>query len=151
MTELRQRSPRVHDAAHLKFVRGKPCCVCGSMRNVEAAHIRLACPARGKLPTGMQEKADDRWVTSLCAYHHRTGIAAQHKISEARFWFEIHGRNPFEIAERLWKESGGADRALQLKPAKKQRATKPRDRAAPKRAFPQGRKIQSRPFEKRPV
>jgi hypothetical protein len=151
MTDLRQRSPRLHDAAHLKFVREQPCCVCGSRRNIEAAHIRLACPARGKLPTGMQEKPDDRWTTPLCAYHHRTGIAAQHNCGEALFWFEIHGRDPFEIAERLWKESGGAERALQPKPVRKPRAIKVQHLHAPKRPFPKGRKLQSRGFEKRAI
>lgn len=154
---LRQRTPRVRDDAHLKFVRSQPCCVCGSTRAVEAAHIRMSCPTRGKPSTGMQEKPDDRWSCSLCAYHHRTGIAAQHKLSERIFWFEIHGRNPFEIAERLWIASGGAARALEPKPARKPRKIQPRDRTSPKRkiqsrpTFSAGRKLQGRGFEKRPA
>jgi hypothetical protein len=67
------------------------------------------------------------------------------------FWFEIHGRDPFEIAERLWKESGGAERALQPKPVRKQRAIKVQHLHAPKRPFPKGRKLQSRAFEKRAI
>lgn len=156
---LRQRAPRQHDEKHLAFIRLQPCCVCGSMRNVEAAHVRMGCLAIGKDSTGLQEKPSDCWTVSLCAYHHRTGILAQHKISEERFWFEVHGRNPFEIAARLWTESGGAARALEPKPVKRPRKIKPRDRNAPKRkiparelqsrsTWPQGRKLQSREFRR---
>lgn len=163
---LRQREPRIRDSAHLAFVRAAGCVVCpkGVNRPAEAAHIRMARDAIGKPPTGMQEKPGDNWTCGLCAYHHRTGILAQHKISEADFW-KLHGRNPFEIAASLWIESGGAaratERAANPKPVKP-RKIKPRDRTKPRRqiparelqsrsAFPVGRKMQSRNgFEKRP-
>lgn len=148
MKELRQRKPRERDPKHLAFVRAQPCCVCGSVRMVEAAHVRMSCPNRGKSETGMQEKPDDKWTVSLCAYHHRTGIAAQHVLGERTFWFHVHGRNPFEIAELLWIASGGAARALLPKPIRKPREIKPEHRPAPKRAFPKGRKLQSRGFSK---
>ncbi|MBR1193206.1 DUF968 domain-containing protein [Bradyrhizobium sp. AUGA SZCCT0160] len=147
---LRQRSPRQRDEKHLAFVRAKPCCVCGSARNVEAAHIRMACPARGKPPTGMQEKPDDRWSTPLCNYHHQSGIMAQHKIGEQAFWFEVHGRNPFDIAERLWIESGGAERALKPKLVLRVVRTAPRKPPEQRRKIPAGRPLQSRGFERRP-
>jgi hypothetical protein len=139
---LRQRHPRQEDEKHLAFVRAQPCCICGSTRNVEAAHLKMRKPEIGKEMPGMSEKADDRFVTALCRYHHRTGILAQHSpnMTEQRFWFEIHGRDPFEIAERLWIESGGPARAVQP-------TTKARKRKS--RPFPQGRKLQSRGFEKR--
>lgn len=149
---LRQRSPRQRDEKHLALVRAQPCCVCGKTTTVEAAHIRIACPARGKLPTGMQEKPDDKWTTPLCNYHHQSGILAQHKIGEQEFWFEIHGRNPFEIAERLWIESGGAERALQPPRAKRERKTAQRKPRELRAKIPAGRslksnsKIASRPF-----
>jgi hypothetical protein len=153
---LRQRHPRERDQKHIDYVNKLPCCVCGSTRNVEAAHLKLRLPEIGKEMPGMAMKADDRFVTPLCHYHHLSGILAQHRVGEHRFWFEIHGRNPFEIAARLWIESGGAARALEPKPAKRPRKIKARDRDAPKRKiqsrqnFPQGRKIQPRGFEKRP-
>lgn len=143
MADLRQRHPRREDAKHLAFVRSLPCCVCRSTRNVEAAHIRMACPARGKEPTGMQEKPDDRWTTPLCNYHHQSGILAQHKVGEQEFWFEIHGRNPFDIAERLWVESGGAERALQPK-RKRERQVAPRKPREERRKVAAGRPLQSR-------
>jgi hypothetical protein len=157
---LRQREPRYRDQAHIDYVNKLPCCVCGSTRNVEAAHLRLANPSLNKRETGKAEKPHDFWVTPLCHYHHQSGILAQHKIGEKRFWFEVHGRNPFEIAARLWIESGGAARALEPKPVKRPRKIKARNRTTPKRkipgrelksrsAFPQGRKMQSRGFEVR--
>jgi hypothetical protein len=81
---------------------------------------------------------------------HRDRRPAQN-VGERIFWFHIHGRDPFEIAERLWKESGGAERALQPKPVRKPRAIKVQHLHAPKRPFPKGRKLQSRGFEKRAI
>jgi hypothetical protein len=144
---LRQRQPRQRDEMHLRYVRAQPCCVCGSTRNVEAAHLKLRKPEIGKDMPGMSEKADDRFTTPLCHYHHQSSILSQHKVGEKVFWFEIHGRNPFEIAERLWIESGGAARAQEPKPAKQPRKIKARDRSAPKRKIP-SREIQSRGFER---
>ncbi len=155
---LRQRQPRHRDDKHLVFVRLSGCCVCRKVTNrpIEAAHVRMGCVAIGKPSTGMQEKPGDQWTIGLCDYHHRTGTLAQHKISEREFWFEIHGRNPFEIAARLWIESGGAARALEPKPAKRERkikVRKPKEQRAKiqgRSQFPVGRKIQSRGFERRP-
>lgn len=114
--------------------------------------------------TGMGRKPHDFFVTPLCAYHHRIGIASQHARGEREFW-EFTGLNPFEIAERLWIASGGAARAAERaqnpKPVKP-RKIKPRDRTKPKRqilarpamqsrsTWATGRKMQSRnTFEKR--
>lgn len=125
MRPLEQRKPRVRDNAHLKYVREQACCVCGSRRYVEAAHLRMACAAIGKPETGMQEKPSDRWVTPLCRYHHRTGIDAQHKMGERDFW-TLRGINPFELATRLFIESGGYARSIEKKDAARVKMIKPR-------------------------
>lgn len=154
---LRQRRPRDRDQKHINYVNKLPCCVCGSTRNVEAAHLKMRLPEIGKEMPGMAQKADDRFVTPLCHYHHQSGILAQHRIGEQRFWFEVHGRNPFEICARLWIESGGAARALEPKPAKRPRPVvdrKPKEQRAKIRSrseFPKGRSLQSRGFERRSV
>jgi hypothetical protein len=159
MTQLRQRHPREHDQKHINYVNKLPCCVCGSTRDVEAAHLKMRKPEIGKDMPGMQMKADDRFVTPLCHYHHQSGILAQHRIGEERFWFEVHGRNPFEICDRLWIDSGGAARAAErdanpqpVKP-RKVKARKPaeqRGKIQGRATFPQGRKLQSRnTFERR--
>lgn len=153
---LRQREPQTVDAAHLKFIREQPCCIPYCKRRAEAAHIRMSCILIGKRETGRGERPSDCYVTPLCPYHHRTGADSQHANNEAEWWSRT-GINPFEIAARLWIESGGAARALEPKPAKRLRKIKARDRDAPKRkiqgrklksraTFPPGRKMQSRGF-----
>ncbi|TXH85502.1 MAG: hypothetical protein E6Q77_00310 [Rhizobium sp.] len=149
MTQLRQRAPRQRDQKHIDYVNKLPCCVCGSTRNVEAAHLKMRLPEIGKESPGLQQKADDRWVTPLCHYHHQSGIQAQHKVGEKRFWFEIHGRNPFEIASRLWVESGGEERAAVPKPVKA-RKVRPRKPRGKRRPVPPSRPMQSRNSFARP-
>lgn len=149
------RHPRQEDQAHLAFVRTQPCCVCKHFGPSEAAHIRMACSARGKRPTGMQEKPDDKWSTPLCPYHHRIGIGSQHSMGEADFWIMV-GLDPFAIALELWKRSGGEARVAlpqAVKPPRPIKARKPREKRA---KIGSGRKLQSNPviqsrgFDKRP-
>ena len=159
---LRQREPRIEDAAHLKFIRLQPCCIPYCKRQAEAAHIRFACLEIDKRETGRGERPSDCYATPLCPYHHRIGIDSQHASNEAAWWART-GLNPFEIAARLWIESGGATRAAERvqnpKPVKP-RKIKLRNRTAPKReipgralqsrsTFPPGRKLTGRGFEKR--
>lgn len=146
---LRQREPRKKDAAHLAFVRSQPCCVCGTSRNIEAAHIRMPCPARGKEPTGMQQKPDDKWTVPLCAYHHRTGTLAQHKIGEQEFW-TLRGIDPFAIALDLWAKSGGADR--EAAPARKSSPRQPKAKQKPRvRMTIPGRRFDGTPIPSRRI
>jgi hypothetical protein len=145
MTELRQRDPRREDAQHLAFVRSQPCSIGHCPRPSEAAHIRYACLAIGKDPTGYGEKPHDKWTTPLCGYHHRTGTLAQHKMGEKDFW-ELMGLNPFAIAARLWVESGAAARELLPERAKRERKVRPRDPAKPRRKMQSNPVLQSRGF-----
>lgn len=151
---LRQRAPRVHDAAHLAFVRTRPCCIKHCNRQAEAAHVRMACLAIGKEYTGKAEKPSDCWTVPLCPYHHRTGINSQHSMAEEAFW-QMVGLNPFQIAVDLWKQSGGEERAAQPKPAKKPRRIRPRSAPERRRKIQASRplksnsNIHSRKFEKR--
>lgn len=138
------RDPRQQDETHLAFVRKQPCCVCGSRREIEAAHIRYACNAVGKRPTGMGEKPHDRWTVSLCAYHHRTGIDSQHNNNEREWWI-MRGLNPFTIAAELWKASGGEDRAATPKPVKQPRKIKSRQPRDKRKKIPAGRPLKSNP------
>jgi hypothetical protein len=67
---------------------------------VQAAHIRMACPERGKRETGKAEKPSDCYSTPLCARCH---LGDQHTGGEAKFWRRV-GIDPFEIAEKLYAE-----------------------------------------------
>jgi hypothetical protein len=149
VTELRQREPRRHDAAHLAYVRAQPCSIKHCPRPSEAAHIRMACIAIGKEPTGLGEKPHDKWTVGLCDYHHRTGTLAQHKMGEQDFW-QLMGVNPFAIAARLWIESGGAARELLPERPKRERKVRPRDLSKPRRKIQSNPTIKSAGFTDRP-
>lgn len=105
-TKARPKSPkadrgRERDAGYLAFLRRQPCvCGCGRPAPSDAAHIRMASPERGKLPTGMQVKPSDRFAVPLNRECHER----QHSMSEARFWSE-RGLDPFVIADRLYAQS----------------------------------------------
>uniref|UniRef100_A0A2A4YRR0 Uncharacterized protein n=1 Tax=OCS116 cluster bacterium TaxID=2030921 RepID=A0A2A4YRR0_9PROT len=47
--------------------------------------------------TGMQEKPHDKWTVPLCAWCHREGPNAQHKMNECKFWKE-RNIDPVETA-----------------------------------------------------
>lgn len=62
--------------AHRAWVRRHRCCVTRCFRiPIECAHVR------GGTDGGMALKPSDRWVISLCRYHH----CEQHRIGENAF------------------------------------------------------------------
>lgn len=81
-----KREQRWRSQAHTTWVRGFACCVCGSMTNIEAAHVRLGSN------TGMGQKPDDWRTVPLCAGLHsdiddQLGCHnRQHITGEATFW-----------------------------------------------------------------
>ena len=95
------RRPRRFHQEHLRFIRTLPCCVCGTRKFVEAAHVRMASAIHGKRETGIGEKPSDEWSVPLCARHHQEDQEAQHRIGEAAFWSK-HGIDPFALALALW-------------------------------------------------
>ena len=93
---------RERDNGYLAFLRRQPCSCCGRAAPSDAAHIRMASPERGKLPTGMQVKPSDHFAVSL----NRECHSVQHSMSEARFWSERR-LDPFAIADRLFANYQG--------------------------------------------
>lgn len=108
-SDLRQRQPRVECKAFLDFVRRRRCCVCGENPPSQAAHLRAGCPERGKRPTGLGERPDDRWAVPLCARCHLDGAGAQHRSGEERFWRRVN-IDPFAAAAALYEEFEGGRR-----------------------------------------
>jgi len=96
----KQKSARVHDDAHLRWLRTLPCIVSGK-RPVEAAHIRFGSLAYGKFPTGGGEKPSDKWAVPLHPDLHRE----QHSGNEELFWAK-RGLDPLAIASALFMNSG---------------------------------------------
>jgi hypothetical protein len=86
--------------------RSLACLICGTRRNVQAAHIRAGSPAYGKRSTGAGEKSSDMWTLPLCADHHQS----QHCLSEMYFW-KSHNIDPFAVALALFAASGDDEAA----------------------------------------
>lgn len=111
----KHRKPADPDARrlkdHLSLIHVLPCCVCGSRERVEAAHLRMADISRGKEYTAKGKKPSHKWITPLCAAHHREGPGAQHSMSEKAFW-EIHEIDPIELCQRLWDATGDVEAML---------------------------------------
>lgn len=145
MSELRQRDPRQEDAKHLAFVRTKECCLPFCHREAEAAHLRMGNLSIGKEPAGKGEKPHDKFTVPLCPYHHRIGIDCQHNSNEKEWW-ELRGIDPWKIAASLWIESGGAERALQPKPAPRPRKIKERKPPEQRAKIRASQPLQSRGF-----
>lgn len=101
-----KRRPRDKNEDHLKFLRRLPCAACGTRRNIEAAHIRMASPVHGKRETGKGEKPSDMWTLPLCRVHHKE----QHAIGEAEFWKMLR-LNPCDLALALKGCTGDDDLA----------------------------------------
>lgn len=80
------RNPR-----YLARIRSLPCVICGSRRNVEAAHTGQH---------GMGRKSADKTAVPLCARHHRTGEDSYHSLG-ARAFQRHHSVDLAEIAAFL--------------------------------------------------
>ena len=96
-----QKRPRVHDHAHLAFIRTLKCCICGKP-DPDAAHIRSANALYGKRETGGQEKASDKWTVPLCRLHHHD----QHSAGNELVWWASQKIDPFGLALALHHASG---------------------------------------------
>lgn len=106
---MRQRLFRVHDDAHLNFIRSLPCVCCGNDIQTEAAHLRSINRKYGKDITGGQRKPSDRWALPLCSACH----SEQHRGNEEAFW-EKRGINPFILALSLHAASGDPELAHEV-------------------------------------
>jgi hypothetical protein len=106
LSSSRRKRPRIENKNHLAFIRSLPCVVCGTRRNVEAAHVRMGNPLYGKSQAGMQEKSDDRWTVSLCPRHHDE----QHGMNEADFWMALD-IDPLRLGLALFDSTGDQERA----------------------------------------
>jgi hypothetical protein len=95
--------PRRRNKAHLKFVAGQPCLLCGR-RPADPHHLRFA--QAGAL--GL--KVSDEYTVPLCRTHHRQ----LHQAGNERHWWQANGRDvdPLAIAKDLWERSKKGNGAL---------------------------------------
>lgn len=138
---VRQKQPRIECPAFLAFVRRHPCCACGRPPRSQAAHIRMGCIDIGKRPTGIAEKPSDRWAVPLCAGCHLDNPDAQHRVGEPEFWKRV-GKNPFEIAAKLYAEFEAAHPQTE-QPRKQRQANAKPQKAPSKRPKAPSRPIKS--------
>jgi hypothetical protein len=75
-THITRKPAPAHDWKYLAFVRTHPCCACGRMRWVEAAHTG---------PHGLGQKAPDRDAVPLCVRCHRTETECLGLIGPGKF------------------------------------------------------------------
>jgi hypothetical protein len=94
---------RFRDKAHLTFVAGEPCIVCGK-RPVDPHHVRFA------QKQSLSRKVSDEFTVPLCRSHHR----ALHRSGSEYLWWENVGIDPLKAASKLWKETRAS---RELRPA----------------------------------
>lgn len=94
----------IRSEKHKAFIRELPCAVGGKgcYGPIEAAHVRMGSDG------GVGMKPSDCYIVPLCNKHH----AAQHTTSEMNFWIRKCNRDPHDLAELLWVESGNTREAI---------------------------------------
>lgn len=116
-----RRSRRWRSQAHTAHVRDFACAMCGSMTNIEAAHVRMGSGA------GLGEKPDDWRTAPLCAgpFSNADGQLGchnrQHVIGEPTFWKQYaqkHGQTVDQLLEALIEAS---PRRAQIRQAMRER------------------------------
>ena len=85
---------RLRDKAHLQYVAGQPCLICGR-QPADPHHLRFAQPRAIGL------KVSDEFTVPLCRSHHRN----LHQSSNERRWWENFRIDPMLIAGKLWDET----------------------------------------------
>jgi hypothetical protein len=105
LTSTRRKHPRIENRNHRSFVGKLPCVVCGTRRNIEAAHVKMGNPLYGK-EAGGTLRPDDSFIVPLCAAHHDE----QHSMSEADFWMAL-AIDPLRLALALFDSTGDEERA----------------------------------------
>jgi hypothetical protein len=91
---LLPKQRRLRVPAHLAYVRGEPCLICGR-QPCDAHHLRFT------QPRAMAKKVSDEFTVPLCRRHHDL----LHRDPDEAEWWAAHGVDPIEAAEQLWKES----------------------------------------------
>jgi hypothetical protein len=85
---------RRRDKAHLKFVAGKPCLVCGR-KPCDPHHLRFA------QKRALGRKVSDEYSVPLCRTHHRD----LHRSGNEALWWQKAGLDPIKIARKLWQQT----------------------------------------------
>jgi hypothetical protein len=85
---------RYRDRAHLRFVSGQPCLLCGR-RPSDAHHLRFV------QPRALGRRASDEYTVPLCRTHHRV----LHRYGDEAAWWQANGFDPLVVARELWQRT----------------------------------------------
>lgn len=83
---------RLRSEKYLRYIRTKPCLVCG--QQAEAHHLTFAQPRARGLKTG------DQYTVPLCHKHHME----LHDNLPEKTWWALNGIRPLVWAEREYEE-----------------------------------------------
>jgi len=91
----KRRSERWRSQAHLSHVRKHACVNCGSVENIQAAHVRMGSDA------GVGRKPSDFYAVPLCGPHgsDQGCHAEQHRVGERSFWRLYEGLNGHSVED----------------------------------------------------
>ena len=89
-----EKTIRLRDKEHCKFVATQPCVVCGRTPS-EAHHIRFA------QPRAIGRKVSDEYTVPVCRLHHRE----LHSYGDEASWWAAVSIDPLPIALQLWRKS----------------------------------------------
>ena len=112
-----KRTLRWKSQAHLGHVRQHACVYCGSVVNVQAAHLRMGTDA------GMGRKSSDFFATPLCGPNgDNPGChAIQHQMGEPEFWAQyasLKGHTVDDVIAELIRTS---PKRLEIEQVRKER------------------------------
>ena len=91
---MAEKTIRLRDKEHCKFVASQPCIVCGRTP-CEAHHIRFA------QPRALGRKVSDEYTLPVCRLHHRD----LHSYGDEASWWAAVGIEPLTTALKLWRSS----------------------------------------------
>ncbi len=89
-----QKSIRLRDKEHCKFVAMQPCLVCGRAPS-DPHHLRFA------QPRALGRKVSDEFTVPLCRVHHRE----LHRRGDEAAWWHAIKIDPMPLALRLWRRT----------------------------------------------
>lgn len=107
-----KRASRWKSTAHRDFVRSHACCNCGTLCNIEVAHVRIGSGA------GMGQKPDDFRCVSLCHDCHQSD---QHLNGERSFWDAYKQQTGQDIETLLAEFAAQSPRANEIRQVLRER------------------------------
>ena len=86
-----EKTIRLRDKDHRKFVATQPCIVCGRTP-ADAHHLRFA------QPRALGRKVSDEFTVPVCRLHHRE----LHRHGDEAAWWQGTNIDPLRVALKLW-------------------------------------------------